>query len=475
MNTLTIAWIASPVIAGFVGYLFPKIARYLSLGVAIASVGYAFFMFAQPPLTLRLLDSFGVSLQVDSLSCFFILTNALVTTAILLYCWQTQKTAFFYMQALILHGSVNAVFICADLLSLYVASEVIGIAAFLLVAYPRSDRAIWLGLRYLFTGNIAMLFYLVGVILLYQVQQSFAFTGLQGAPPEAIALIFLGLLSKGGVLVTGLLHAEAEPPVSALLSGVVIKAGTFPLLRFALMLEELAPIVTFLGVATALFGVSYALFEQDSRRLLAASTISQLGWIMVVPAAGGFYALAHGLAKAALFLTVGCLPSYNLKELAQNPINTKLWIVLSIGSLSISGFPLLIGSSAKLLTLENLTFWPSLAMNIAATGTAILYAKLIFLPHQPEEPQTSPRVTWFFWAAISLLIAGLFLGNAVSYQAYTLENIMKVLAIIGVGWLIHYAIAQRIAFKIPRILEQLDHLVGVMSLLLVVLFWMVLA
>ncbi|MBD2311667.1 cation:proton antiporter [Desertifilum sp. FACHB-1129] len=479
MNTLTIAWIALPLIVGFVGYLFPRVMRYLSLGAAIASAGYAAFGFTQPPFTLELLDSFGISLQVDSLSCFFILTNALVTTAVILYCWQTSKTPFFYLQTIILHGSVNTVFICADFMSVYVALEVIGIAAFLLVAYPRSDRAIWVGLRYLFTSNIAMLFYLVGTILVYQSHHSFAFTGLRGAPPEAIALIFLGLLSKGGIFVSGLwlplTHAESETPVSALLSGVVIKTGAFPLLRCALMVEEVAPIVTLFGIATALLGVCYALFEQDSKRVLASSSISQLGWIMVAPAAGGFYALAHGLAKAALFLTAGNLPSRNLKELEQKPINTKLWLVLVMGSLSMSGFPLFIGFSAKILTLKSLTFWPTLAMNIAAIGTAILYAKFIFLPHQPQDPKDPSPVKLGYWLATGLLIAGLFIGNGFYYEAYTLENIVKVLAIIGVGWLIHRVLIQHFAFKIPLILEEFDHIIGVMSLMLVLLFWMVLA
>lgn len=99
-----------------------------------------------------------------------------------------------------MHGSVNAAFVCSDFLSLYVALEVISIAAFLLIAYPRTDRSIWVALRYLFISNTAMLFYLVGAVLVYQAHHSFAFAGLRGAPPEALALIFLGLLTKGGSL-----------------------------------------------------------------------------------------------------------------------------------------------------------------------------------------------------------------------------------------------------------------------------------
>ena len=163
MTNLTIAWITSPFLIGFVVYLLPQLARRLALAIALFSAAYAVQIFILgSSLDIQLLDNFGVTLIVDHLSAWFILTNALVTTAVILYCWQTAKTSFFYMQLLILHGSVNATFICADFISLYVALEVISIAAFLLIAYSRSDRTIWVGLRYLFVSNTVMLFYLIG-------------------------------------------------------------------------------------------------------------------------------------------------------------------------------------------------------------------------------------------------------------------------------------------------------------------------
>ncbi|MGL4620908.1 MAG: cation:proton antiporter, partial [Chroococcidiopsis sp.] len=166
MSTISIAWIALPFFVGFVASLIPKLDRYLALGMAIASAAYASLLFnLQSPLTLNLLDNFGVTLAIDQLSGYFILTNALVTAAVILYCWRSGKTAFFYAQTIILHGSVNAAFVCTDFISLYVALEVSGIAAFLLIAYPRSDRSIWVGLRYLFVSNVSMLFYLVGAVL----------------------------------------------------------------------------------------------------------------------------------------------------------------------------------------------------------------------------------------------------------------------------------------------------------------------
>ena len=474
MTNITIAWMALPFFVGFIIYLLPKLDRFLVLGVVFISADYALYIFSGPfPVDIQLLDSVGVSLIINQLSGFFIITNAIVTAAVIFYCWDRQKTAFFYVQVTILHGSVNASFICADFISLYVALEVISIASFLLIAYPRSDRSIWVGLRYLFVSNTAMLFYLVGAVLVYQTHHSFNFIGLQGAPSEAIALIFLGLLVKGGIFVSGLwlplTHSESESPVSAILSGVVVKSGVFPLVRCALILEEIDPIVRFFGVSTALLGVCFAVFEKDTKRMLAFHTISQLGFVLAAPVVGGFYALTHGLVKSALFLITGVLPSRNFKELQQHPIDNEIWVALAIASFSISGFPLLSGFGAKVLTSKNLFPWQDIAMNIAAVGTAISFAKFIFLPHQKNQEKI--KVNFGFWWAMALLLGGLIVANAVYYEAYSIKNIIKPLITIAIGWLAYLYIFKKLAIKLPRAIEELDHLIGFMSLILILLFW----
>jgi multicomponent Na+:H+ antiporter subunit D len=474
MTEITIAWIALSFFIGFVIYLVPQLSRWLALAIAFTSLVYAGLLFLEPAaINIQVLDSFGVTLIADQLSSFFILTNAIVTLAVILYCWPSEKSAFFFMQLVILHGSVNATFICADFISLYVALEVISIAAFLLIAYPRSDRAVWVGLRYLFVSNTAMLFYLVGAVLVYQVHHSFSFESLEESPPDAIALIFLGLLVKGGIFVSGLwlplTHSESETPVSAMLSGVVVKAGVFPLVRCALMIEELDPIVRFFGVGTALLGVGYAVFEKDSKRMLAFHTISQLGFVLAAPAVGGFYALTHGLVKSALFLIAGRLPSRNFKALQQQPIRTEIWIALVIASFSISGFPLLSGFGAKVLTSKNFLPWQVIGMNIAALGTAISFAKFIFLPHQPTS-ETS-NLKWGFWSAMVILLGGLVAANVFYYEAYTIKNIIKPLLTIVLGWLAYLFLFKKSTLKLSHKIEEFDHLIGIMALMLILLFW----
>ena len=494
LNNTIIIWVTLPFFAGFVIYLLPKLARFFTIGVTLISAAFAIRIFLQSsPINIQLLDSFGVSLIVDRLSGFFILTNALVTAAVIIYCWQTGKTSYFYTQAIILHGSVNATFVCADFISLYVALEVISIGAFLLITYPRSDKSIWVGLRYLFVSNTAMLFYLVGALLVYKANNSFEYGGLANCPPEAVALIFLGLLAKGGIFVTGLwlplTHSESESPVSAMLSGVVVKAAVFPMVRCALLLEEIDPVVRIFGVGTALLGVFWAMFARDTKRALAFSTVSQLGFILAAPAVGGFYALTHGLVKSALFLITGILPSRSFQELKDRGIDTKVWLALAIASFSISGFPLLSGFGAKVLTSKNFLPWQVIAMNIATIGTVITFAKFIFLPHgksvlQPDEivkadgatrgrGDAEKKIQSGFWWAMVVLLGGLIGANAVYYEAYSLTNIIKPIVTIAVGWLAYFLVFNKLALKLPRAVEELDNLIGVMSLTLIFVFWMV--
>jgi len=384
---------------------------------------------------------------------------------------QPIKQLFFYGQILILHASINACFVSTDFINLYVALEVSGIAAALLIAYPRSDRAIWIALRYLFVSNVCMLLYLIGAVLAYKSSLTFSFNSISSAPPEALALLFMGLLTKGGLFLSGLwlplTHSESETPVSAMLSGIVVKAGLFPLLRCGLLLDEINPIIRIFGLGTAVFGVGYAIFARDTKRLLAFSTISQLGFILSAPQVGGFYALTHGLVKSCLFILAGTLPSRSFTELAQKPISHQLWSAIVLAGFSISGFPLLSGFGAKILTMKNLLPWQDWVMNLVAVGTAIAFAKFIFLPHHAE----SEKISWGCWTAVGILLGGLLIANVVYLEAYNLENMLKALAIVFGGWLLYYCAFYRFSIDVPKFLEGFDHLIGMMILVSIILFW----
>lgn len=472
MTNFTIAWITLPFIFGFVIYLLPQLDKYLVLSAILISGVYSLkILLTNQSFSLDLLDNFGVTLTVDHLSGYFILTNSIVTLAVIIYCWQREKIAFFYGQIIFLHGSLNSAFITTDFISLYVALEVIGMVAFILIAYPRNDKSIWIAFRYLFISSIVLLFYLAGAILVYKANHSFAFDGLINAPPEAIVLILLGLFVKGGIFVSGLwlpqTHSEAQTPVSALLSGIVIKASILPLIRCAAVREDIDFIIRVFAVATAFLGVFYALFEKDIKRLLAFSTISQMGFILASPAVGGFYALTHGLAKCTLFLCAGNLPSRNLSQLKNQSINTNLWLPLSLASLSAIGFPFFSSFEAKALTYKNLLSWQVIPMNILAIGTGIYLLQLILLPYKNnQENNDNSSVS----LAATILIIGIITANVIYYSAYSLINIMKALITFALSCLCYAFIFRKITINILPILEKFDHLVGFMALIPVMIY-----
>ncbi|MEO0459162.1 MAG: proton-conducting transporter membrane subunit [Cyanobacteria bacterium P01_A01_bin.114] len=221
---------------------------------------------------------------------------------------------------------------------------------------------------------------------------------------------------------------------------------------------------------------------------LASSTISQLGFVLAAPAAAGFYALTHGLAKASLFLIAGNLPSRQFQSLRQTSLQPLVWGALAIASFSISGLPLLAGFGAKSLTFKQLDGWQAIVMNLAAVGTAIAFAKFIFLPFAnpltqlPEKAEiktatkmaTKEKPMTGFWIALALLLSGLLGFNGLYPQAYTIETLGKALITVGAGWLVYFLVFRKISLRLPRVLEQFDHLIGVMSLMLTLLFWMVL-
>ncbi|QEQ01356.1 cation:proton antiporter [Thermosynechococcus sp. CL-1] len=466
MTALAIAWILLPFVAGLTLYLLPPLARGLTLAIALVSlcVGLGITI-NQVNTAFVLLDSFGISLSIDPLSGYFIVTNALVILAALLHTWQEGYKAFFYVLLCLLHGCANTVFISADFLSLYVNIEVLGIVVFLLIAYPRSDRPLWIGLRYLMVSNVAMLFYLMGVALVYQTNHTFAFSALMQAPPEAVALILMALLAKGAIFISGLwlpqTNVVAAPIVAALLAGIVENAGVFSLARVSLLYSTIADIVRLFALASIFFGLIFALVADDVRRMLSFSTLGQLGWVIIAPPAAGLYALMHGLAKASLFLSVGELRHYRLSELRQEGLPRPAAIALIIAGYGIVGVPLLAGFPAKALTLSYLDPWQQGLLYGAGFLTATIYSKFLFLPRYPSKTPMG------YSAATMVLLGGLFLANAGYMEAYSSGmSLLRAFLppLVGCG-LVALGVSR---WESPwrGAWERLEHLLGVMLLLL---------
>jgi len=415
--------------------------------------------------------SYGVELMFDPSSWTFVLMNGLVFIGVTLSVIKERLPLLSCPLMAMLHGTANAVFISYDLFNIFICIDLIGILAFLFIRLGKRPRQIWSAVQYLIVGNVGMILYLVGCLYGYKATGSFSMETLPAIPAIAIYLLVIGLSVKGGVFLAGLwlpeAHGEAESAVSALLSGVIVKCGIAPLLRIAELSPVAARVVPLLALASALYGVTYAMFDKDVKRMLAYHTISQAGFILIVPAAGHLYAISHGLFKSWLFLAAGKLPSRSFEQLKKEGIKVQVWLPLLIGALAISGMPVLGGFGAKSMILGKLSGLPAILMYMAALGTAISFAKIIFLP-LAEGGDLAKAVSFsgaFYFLSLVLrdVIAGYF---GVAF-------ILKTLFIIGAGWLIYLAITSRRKIELPKSVEGLDHILGllfVVLLLMIVVF-----
>ncbi len=147
--------------------------------------------------------------------------------------------------------------------------------------------------------------------------------------------------------------------------------------------------------------------------------------------------------------------------------------MLLLGGASIIGIPLLAGFSAKVMVIKNLVSWQNIPLNLAVIGTAIAFSKLIFLPITNTSFLVT-KVKRGYWLGVSILIGGLIATNLIYPEAYTIANIAKALTTFAIGALIYWFLLKKTIIPLPRILEKFDNLIGIMSLTLVALFWMVL-
>ncbi|MFW5834226.1 MAG: complex I subunit 5 family protein [Pseudomonadota bacterium] len=234
-------------------------------------------------------------------------------------------------------GGLNTLFTTADVFNAYVALEVTSLAGIALIGVGGTPKAAEAQIRYLLLATLGGLVYLLGVALLYGAAGRLdvgAVAAIEpGSPvlPMAVACVTLGLLVKMAAWPFHVwlppAHGGAIAPVSALLSALVVKAPAFLLLRFwtdafaPLALPAAGTLLGALGAAAILWGSLRAMHEPRVKRVVAYSTVAQLGYLLlVVPlAAGGgpsatlawqggmVHALTHGLAKAGLFLAAGSL------------------------------------------------------------------------------------------------------------------------------------------------------------------------
>ena len=322
----------------------------------------------------------GISLRFhqDGLSLVFVLMATGIGTAILLYCVRYMAgeregtTRFYALMLTFIAGLVNLV-CSADLLLAYLSWEVIGLCSYFLVGFWYQDPAASDGARkVLVMTHLPGYALLAAILVLYDRTGTFLWTDPAIRQAFTGGLFLLMLVAAMAKSVIFPLHTwipeamNAPTPVSALLhSACYVKAGVYLVARMyslAAWPNAWNTVVVALGCVTMLVGALFALIQVDLKRLLAFSTISQLGYILtglglgtgLGIAAGVFYCVSHGLFKGTLFLCAGVVQhatgTRDLRRLgglaAPLPNTTRVWLVASA---AIIGVPLTNGFVAKWL------------------------------------------------------------------------------------------------------------------------------
>ena len=291
----------------------------------------------------------GVAFRADGLSATMIVTAALLICGIGLFaraqfslprCVEERAPLVFWILLLTVWGALNAVFIGCDLFNLYVALELLTFAAVPLVSLDGRAETLTAALRYLLFALFGSILYLLGAVLLYGAYGTLDMVLLSGrirAEPAAWAAISLmtsGLLAKAALYPFHLwlppAHAGAPAPASAVLSGLVVKAPFFLVVRLwfdvmpRLPEHAVAQVLGGLGAAAIIFGSLVALRQVRLKLLIAYSTVAQIGYLFLMfPLAvkpepghpwstaawtgGVLQAISHAFAKAAMFMAAGLI------------------------------------------------------------------------------------------------------------------------------------------------------------------------
>jgi len=380
----------------------------------------------------------GVAFRADGLSAVMVLVTALLICGIGLFAraqfaspeqGEARAPFAFWTLLLAIWGGLNAVFLGGDLFNLYVALELLTFAAVPLVSLDGRAETLKAALRYLLFALLGSILYLLGGVLFYGAYGTLDIVMLSGrvqAEPvtwAAIALMTAGLLAKAALYPFHLwlppAHAGAPAPASAILSGLVVKAPFFLVVRlwFDVMPElpqqAAAQILGTLGAMAILFGSVVALRQVRLKLLIAYSTVAQIGYLFLMfPLAikpvtghpwstfawtgGVVQAISHAVAKAAMFMAAGLIAEAlghdRIARLAgigrALPITV---LAFGLGGLSLMGLPPSGGFVAKAMLLraavaEGQWWWAVVVLTGGLLAAGYVFLVLARSLADPVEP-----------------------------------------------------------------------------------------
>jgi NADH-quinone oxidoreductase subunit M len=442
-----------------------KYIRYLSLAVGVAEfllslllltkvsigvAGYPVEEFSkwinQPPINYHL--------GVDGISMFLVILTTFLTPISILASWKSieHRVKEFFVLLLMLEVGVIGVFLALDLFLFFVFWEVMLIPMALLIGIWGHERRVYAAVKFMLYTMAGSIFMLVGIIWLYNatgtfdllaVQQMLA-NGVLVLTPQTEMLLFLAFFVAFAIKVplfplhTWLPDAHVEAPTagSVMLAGVLLKMGTYGMIRFCLPLfpeasHRAAPWIAVLAIIGIIYGALVAMVQPNLKKLVAYSSVSHLGFVVLgifafhnISMQGAVYQmLAHGVSTGALFLLVGMLydrrHTFEISEYGglATPM-PKLAAFFLFAALSSLGLPMLNGFVGEYLILLGTyqrhwqwASWAALGVILSACYLLWSYQRVFFGEITKDKnralPDTSAREKWIL---VTMAIVTLWMG-----------------------------------------------------------------
>jgi NAD(P)H-quinone oxidoreductase subunit 4 len=457
--------------------------RRISLGIAIATFGWSIYLLTKFDISLASiqlseslvwLDPIGLSyrLGVDGLSFPLVLLNGLLLTVALYISSDIQRPRLYFPLLLILGGGINGAFLSQNLLLFFLFFEFELIPLYLLIAIWGGERRGYAATKFLIytaISGILILAAFFGMAALGSGDAAFTFNyqdlNLEGVSKTTKGILLLLLLLGFGIKIpivplhTWLpdAHVEASTPVSTLLAGVLLKLGTYGLLRFGLGLlpdawQAIAPFLAGWAVVSVIYGCLTAITQTDMKKMVAYSSVGHMGYILLALATATplsllgatFQMVSHGLISALLFILVGVVykktGTRNINSLngllnpeRGLPITGSLMILAAMAS---AGTPGMVGFIAEFVIFRSSfavfpiqTLLCMIGTGLTAVYFLIMIDRVFFGRLAVEQVANQPPISSFPFAkwqekfpAIVLALIIIFFGLLPSYATKMIES-----------------------------------------------------
>jgi NADH-quinone oxidoreductase subunit M len=397
---------------------------------------------------------------IDGISMWLVLLTTFLTPLCVGISWKSvrERVKEFFILLLLLETALIGVFVSLDLFLFYFFWEASLIPMALLIGVYGHERRVYAAVKFFLYTMVASVFMLAAIIWLYAKTGSFDYVTVQAALHSGqfglAPWLFLGFFIAFAVKVplfplhTWLPDAHVEAPTagSVLLAGVLLKMGTYGLLRFNIGLfpqeaRNNAPWIIALAIIGIVYGALVAMVQPNLKKLVAYSSVSHLGFVVLgffsftqAGLVGGMYInLAHGVSTGALFMLVGLLHerrhTFEISEFGglatPMPVYSTFFLVITLSSI---GLPLLNGFVGEFLVLSGVFRAHALYGVLAATGVIwsacymlwmyqrVFFGKVTVEPNR-SLPDLDMRERLTLWptalAAVAMGVAPLLWINAI--------------------------------------------------------------